>query len=320
MTEHTSAPAPRRAPPVAYLMLLATGIFYGLQLTLTKVATTGGIPPVPLTFWSALGAGLTLFIINGFRGHYPKIDFLHIRAYLLVGVVGFGAPYTLLAYVAPQIPAGIVAITLALNPMIVYGLALLVRMEGFRRLRFLGLALGFAGMMLIVAPDASLPEPGMALWVLICLAGPTCFALAMVGSDLWRPPETDSLALAGGALLTGALFCLLITIVTGDWWFFEGSFDWADASIPIIAAILVANWTMFYATIRVAGAVFYSTVSYAETLCGIAWGYLILSELHSSWVWSALVLLLGGLYLVNRRSTAGTKPKSNPPTRRNQTP
>ena len=302
MTERTAAPAPRRAPPVAYLMLLAIGCFYGLQLTLTKVATTGGIPPVPLTLWTALGSGLILFVINAFRGHYPKVDFPHIRAYLLVGVIGYGAPYIVLAYVAPKIPAGIVAMTLSLNPIIVYGLALLIRMEGFRGLRFFGLVLGFGGMMLLVAPEASLPEPGMALWVLVCLAGPLCFALVMIGSDLWRPPETDSLALAGGGLLTGALFCLLVTIVTGEWWFFEGSFDWVDASIPIIAIIQVANWTMFYATIRIAGAVFFSTVSYPETLFGIAWGYLILSEAHSGWVWGALVLLLAGIYLVNRRS------------------
>ena len=57
-------------------------------------------------------------------------------AYLLVGVIGYGAPYILLAYVAPKIPAGIVAMTLSLNPIIVYGLALLIRMEGFRGLRF----------------------------------------------------------------------------------------------------------------------------------------------------------------------------------------
>jgi len=283
-------------------MLLATGCFYGLQLTLNKVATTGGIPPIPLIFWTALGSGLVLFGINAFRGQYPRFDFAHVRAYLLVGVIGCGGPYILLAYVAPKIPAGTVALTLALVPMVVYGLALLMRMEGFRWLRFSGVVLGFAGMVLIVAPDASLPEPSMGLWVLLCLAGPLCFALSAIAGDKWRPPETDSLAMAGGALLTGALFCLIVTAISGEWWFFEGPFDWADASIPIIVVIQVINWTMFFATIRLAGAVFYSTVSYPETLCGIAWGYLIFSETHSGWVWGALVLLLAGLYLVNRRS------------------
>jgi drug/metabolite transporter (DMT)-like permease len=296
------APVPRRAPPFAYVMLLATGCTYGLQLTLNKVATTGGVPPIPLIFWTALGSGLILFAINACRGRYPRLDLAHIRAYLLIGVVGFGGPYILLAYIAPKIPAGIVAMTLTLIPMIVYGLALLMRMEGFRWLRFSGLLLGFAGMMLIVAPDASLPEPGMGLWVLLCLAAPLCFAVSVIAGDLWRPPQTDSLTMASGAVLTGALFCLIVTAISGEWWFFEGSFDWADASIPIIVIIQVVNWTMFFATIRLAGAVFYSTVSYPETLCGIAWGYFIFSEAHSGWVWGALVLLMAGLYLVNRRS------------------
>ena len=304
MTERVAAPAPRRAPPVAYLMLLATGCTYGLQLTLNKLATTGGIAPIPLIFWTALGSGLILLGITAIRGRIPRLDGPHLLSYVLVGIVGFGFPYILLAYVASKIPAGIVAMTLALVPMLVYGLALLLRMESFRRLRFCGLVFGLAGILLIVGPEASLPDPGMVGWVLVAFAATCCFAVCVVSGERWRPPETDSLALAAGAVMTGAVFCLGVSVVTGEWWFASSSFDWADASILIIIAIQVVNYIMFFECIRVAGSVFYSTVTYPETLLGIAWGYLIFGETHSAWVWAALVLLLAGLYLVNRRSKA----------------
>ena len=310
MTERASAPAPRRAPPVAYLMMLATGCFYGLQLTLNKIATTGGVPPIPLIFWTALGSGLILLGITAIRGRLPKIDGPHLLAYVLVGVVGMGIPYILLAYVAPKLPAGVVAMTLALVPTLVYGLALALRMEGFRRLRFSGLVLGLAGILLIVGPEASLPAPGLVGWVLVAFAASGCFAVCVVSGERWRPPETDSLALAAGAIMAGAIFCLAATAATGQWWFISSPFDWADASILIIIAIQVAIYIMFFECIRIAGSVFYSTVTYPETLFGIAWGYLIFGETHSAWVWAALVLLLAGIYLVNRRSKASAEPGS----------
>ncbi len=282
MTAPCRPAAPRRPPPAAYVMLLATGCFYGLQISLNKVVTTGGVPPVPFILWATLGSGLILLGITAIRGRSPKLDGPHLLSYVLVGVVGLGVPYILLAYVAPRIPAGIVAMTLTLVPMLVYGLALLLRMEGFRWMRFSGLVLGFAGMLLIVAPESGLPEPGMVGWLLVALAAPCCFALCIVSGERWRPPETDSLALAAGTIMTAAIFCLAVTAATGQWWFFSSPFDWADASILIIMAIQVANYIMFFECIRIAGSVFYSTVNYPETLFGIAWGYVIFDEAHSS--------------------------------------
>ena len=310
MTEHASAPAPRRAPPAAYVMMLATGCFYGLQISLTKVATTGGVPPVALIFWTVLGSGLILLGLTAIRGRIPKLDGPHLLSYVLMGIVGVGGPNILLAYVAPRIPAGIVAMTLTLVPMLVYGLALLLRMEGFRWLRFSGLILGFSGMLLMVAPTASLPEPEMVGWLLVALAAPFCFAVFVISGERWRPPETDSLALAAGGIMTAAIFCLVVTAATGQWWFGSAPFDWADASILFIMAIQVATYVMFFECIRISNSVFYSTVAYPETLFGVAWGYIIFSEAHSAWVWAALVLLLGGIYLVNRSSKAGVEPGS----------
>ena len=110
--------------------------------------------------------------------------------------------------------------------------------------------------------------------------------------------------------MTAAIFCLVVTAATGQWWFESAPFDWADASILFIMAIQVATYVMFFECIRISNSVFYSTVAYPETLFGVAWGYVIFSEAHSAWVWAALVLLLAGIYLVNRSLKSGVEPGS----------
>ena len=110
--------------------------------------------------------------------------------------------------------------------------------------------------------------------------------------------------------MTAAIFCLVVTAATGQWWFGSAPFDWADASILFIMAIQVATYVMFFVCIRFSNSVFFSTVAYPETLFGVAWGYVIFSEAHSAWVWAALVLLLAGIYLVNRGSKSGVEPGS----------
>ena len=42
-------------------------------------------------------------------------------------------------------------------------------------------------------------------------------------------------------------------------------------------------------------------------LTGIGWGVLFFDESHSYWIWFALVLMLAGLFLVNRPPAPASK-------------
>ena len=143
-------------------LLVVGGITYGAIPSLTRLATTSGVPPINYVFWQTLGGGLLIFLLALTRRNSPKLTWTHIRFYAVVGPVGMGLPYCIMAFAAPKIPAGIIALGLALVPMLTYGIMLMLRMEGYRWWRTGGLALGLVSVLLIVLPETSLPSPEMA--------------------------------------------------------------------------------------------------------------------------------------------------------------
>ena len=72
------------------------------------------------------------------------------------------------------------------------------RLDNFRIIRFFGILLGLAGLLLVLLPEASLPTPEMVGWVALGLVAPLCYALNAICVAMLRPPEGDSVQLAGG--------------------------------------------------------------------------------------------------------------------------
>jgi drug/metabolite transporter (DMT)-like permease len=65
--------------------------------------------------------------------------------------------------------------------------------------------------------------------------------------------------------------------------------------------IHVAVYTTYVWLVGRAGPVFTVQVSYLVTAFGVFWAILILGEGYSGWVWSAMVLMLAGMFLVQPR-------------------
>ncbi len=281
-------------------LLVVGGVTYGAIPSLTRLATTSGVPPISYVFWQVLGGGLLIFLLALTRGNSPKLAWSHIRFYLVVGPVGMGLPYCILAFAAPKIPAGIIALGLALVPMLTYGITLMLRMEGYRWWRTGGLVLGLVGVLLVVLPETSLPSPEMAGWALVGFSPAILFAISLVAGQRFMPLDGDSLALASGTLIVIALFLLPVMIFAEGLWFFDGSFGWGNGAVIISMIIIAITWYVLVTVIRLVGAVIYSTIAYLESLAGVGWGMLIFGERHSLWIWGAVVLLMLGLYLVNR--------------------
>lgn len=296
----------RRSLILPSILLVIGGITYGLVISLNRIATTEGIPFIPYVFWQALGGAVLLLVISFIRRKPPKLAPAHLRTYAIIGIIGLAIPWTLLALVAPKIPAGVIALGFAIIPMQVYAIALMLSMDGFRWVRIIGMLLGLAGILLIVLPETSLPSPDMVGWVLVGLTPSVCFALTIIAGERFRPPESDPLALSCGLLFVGALFLLPVMAATGSWWFFEAPLDRGDGALILVTFLAVFLWPLFFITIRMAGSVFFSTVAYLDTLAGVGWGILIFGERHSDWIWAALVLLMLGIFLVNKTGPAAT--------------
>ena len=296
-----------KAWPLAMLIFISVGI--GLQYSLNRLATLNGVPFIPYVFWMAVISGGALLALALVRGAPPPLSWPHLRSYAFLAITGLAAPLTMFAFIAPKLPASIVSLVSALIPGLTYLLAMALGMERLRVFGVAGIALGLAGVLLIILPETSLPDPAMAGWMLLALLGPVSFAISIIGAAKFRPPQTHSVSMAAGVSLCAALFLLPVMAVDGSWWFFDAGFDLGAQALIYVSIFYVTFWLCFFEIVRLAGPVFFSAVNYLATFSGVVWGMIIFGESFSPWAWAALALMVVGLYslgLGGRRKITAT--------------
>ena len=282
-------------------MLFACGSTWGMSFSLNKIAISSGIPFVAYVFWQSLGAGLILLVLSFATGNRMNLSWAHLKLYGAAALFEFVLPFLALNYVANKLPAGVVGIGQSLVPALTFAFALMLRVDKFHILRFGGLCIGLAGVLLVLLPEESLPDPDMIGWVLIALLAPLFYGLANILVAIMRPPKSHSLPLAAGLLLGSSVFLLVVMAATGSWWFFDAGLD--DGGLALIGVTLLNAifWYLLFEIIHIAGPVFFASYNYISPLAGIGWAAVYFGESHSVWIWGALALMFLSLFLVTRR-------------------
>lgn len=304
MTENIKARTTRRL--YALVLLFTTGVLFGLIMSLTRLATTGGVPFLAFAFWQILGATVCVLAYCALRRRMPRFDRRHLPAYLGMAVAAAMIPPVAFALVAPKLPVGIVSLTVSLSPVMTLLIALGLRMERFNLWRLAGIGLGIVGVSLILLPETGLPEPGMAVWVVVALAAPIGFGLGNIGAVRLRPADNTAAQFAAGILCVASLLLLPLMIGVHGVWAFDGPLDTGQIALLATMPIMALVWCFLMEIARVADAVYLSLFDYLATLAGVVWGIVIFAEHHSPWVWGALALLMVSIWLVTYTSDAVT--------------
>jgi drug/metabolite transporter (DMT)-like permease len=272
-----------------------------MMFSLARMAVQFGASPIGLTFWQALGGAVILLVLCLFRRKLPTLNRQHFKHYLIISLVGTAIPGTLFFYAASHVPAGILAITIALVPMITYIVTWALRIDKFQIRRFSGICLGFCAILLLSVPEGSLPGPGMVKWVMLCLVASVFYAIEGIYLEVKVPAQTDSIALLCASLFTSAIIMLPIIYLQDA--FVALTYPLGDLEWILIAIALVSSsaYAVFIYTVKLSGAVFATMAGYIITLSGVFWGILFFQETHSNWVWASLVLMLAGMALVTPR-------------------
>jgi drug/metabolite transporter (DMT)-like permease len=288
--------------------LLAMGLGWSGSYTLAKIATTAGGSPVGIAIWEGLGSGLLLLAACAVTGRWPRLSRRHLTYYTVNGLIGLTIPSVLLLFVAPHLPVSITTLLIPLAPLMTYLFVVILKVERFAVLRALGVVLGFAGVLMIVLPQHSLPDRGMIGWVLLGLVASVLYATQNIYIALRSPPGADALSQAAAMLFVGGAIMLPYAWLSGD--LLSPFAPWTEITFCAAGMALVnALFTIcFIWLIRATSSVFASQTAYTITLCGSIWGYLVFGEVHSLWVWGALLAMVIGVALVTLiQGQAGTR-------------
>lgn len=287
-------------------LLFFTGAVWGLTIPVTKIAVSTGYQPLGLIFWQLLISIVALGGLTLIKGRSLGLSFARLRFFAVIGLLGTIVPNGFSYTAAAQLPAGIMAIMIAMVPMFSLPIAAMAGLERLQAHRVMGVLLGAIAVVLIVAPSTSLPEPGQAFYVLLALIPPICYGLE--GNYIaWRGTSgLDPVQVLFGASLVALVLVTPMAVYSGQ--FIDLRIAWGASEIAILGIGLLhaVAYSLYIWLVGKAGAVFSSQVSYLVTGTGVAWSILILSESYSNWVWAALAIMLAGLALVQPRQVEQT--------------
>jgi drug/metabolite transporter (DMT)-like permease len=188
------------APSMALVVLWSSG-FIGAELG------TRQAPASTLLAWRYLVAAGILIALCVWR--HERVSRAGIRRQIVLGLL-CQATYLglIVSGVGLGVPSGTAALIAALQPLVVISLAALVLSERAQVAQLLGLALGLAGVVLVVSGDLT---AGDAPWWAYALpfTGMLSLAGGTVLQQRWQPQESVLVSMAVQSAAAGVAFWLL---------------------------------------------------------------------------------------------------------------
>lgn len=292
------------ARPILYMAVLLFGAGWGLSQPLNKIAVTGGYQPYGIIFWQGIVSAALAFAVCALRGLGLPRRSRHWRVCLMVTLLGMMLPHWATYTAVGHIPAGVMAVLLALIPVVSFPIAIAFGRDSASVRRFAGLSLGLSAVFIIVAARSVEDGPIPVGFILIGLIAPVCYALNNNLLARFGRAGLDPVQLMLGAAMLVVPLALPIALATGQFRAPSLPPDGADLAMLAVAVIHTAVYVGFLWIIGQAGAVFAAQTSYFVTGFGVFWAIIFLGEQYPPLVWLAFAVMLAGLALVQPRAAA----------------
>ena len=281
-----------------YLLLAFLAGLWGASFLFIKIAVQD-IPPISMVFLRCLAAALGLAVYMRLTGVGLRDAARKWKAGLVVGVLNAALPYVLIATSEKYIDSSLAGVLNATAPLWTALIApLFAGAERLHARQGIGLALGFAGVVILARPSGSLFNSSF-LSVVAIIAATLSYAVATHYSK--RAFQHVSPA------VPAFLQCATATVVLAPLLLVAH-----PSHMPSIGALAATLWLGLGATglamvisfrlIQKVGAGRTIVVTYLIPPSALLWGFVFLHERPAPAVFVALVLILGGVYFITHRA------------------
>ena len=290
-------PAPLRMGPVEWTLLVLLSLVWGASFLFGRVIVAE-VPPLTATWLRVALAASALWIALPFfvRVSGP----LPWRRFAVMGLLNNAIPFTLILYGQTAIGAGLAAIVNAMTPIWTVLLAGTVTDdERLSSAKLAGVALGFAGVAVLIGA-AALEGLEASVWAQVAVLGATV-SYACAGLYGRRFRDVAPALTARGQLTMAALIMLPLALLDRPWTLLWPSAEvvWSMALLATMSTALA--YILFFTILARAGATNVLLVTFLVPLSAIALGALFLDEVLAPRHLVGLVLIVGGLALIDGR-------------------
>jgi len=186
-----------------------------------------------------------------------------------------------------------------LSPVITLCLSMLLKLRRPNRLGIAGIAVGFAGALVVATTRGELGQPASPSWVALGLLIPVALALGNIYRTIDWPGHAGALELAYGSHFAAAGVLLL----AGFWlpWGFDPS-PLAAVPMETLAQVLssAGMFVFFFRLQVVGGPVYLSQMGYVAAALGLVSGTLLLDEHYALLTWAGAAIIAVGVAMTTR--------------------
>lgn len=283
-----------------YLALAAVCIIWGTTYLALRIAVLH-FPPFLFTAIRQTIAGLLLlgFMFALGKASLPSAD--HILRQAIGGFFMISMGNGLVAWGEMHIPSGVAAIICSLMPVLVILMNMMVHRDERPTLPILvGVILGLVGIVIMFGEHLSdFSKTEYIIGILFTFAA----AVAWAGGSIWikkKHTESNPFINAGMQMFFGGFLLLPFSLAFDD----LSRVTWSDEVTYSFLYLIVVGSLIAYASyayaLRKLPMTIVSLYAYINPVVAVILGWLVLDETLNMKIWIAILLIIAGIYIVNK--------------------
>ncbi len=302
----SSSPA---LPPIRLAMswldwatLVGLSMLWGSSFFMVEVANDF-VPPFTLVAGRVCFGALALHVLVRAAGQRLPTNPRLLLTFLGIGAVNNALPFSLIVWGQTEIASGLASILNATTPLFTVVVAhVMTSDERMTVSRVGGVLVGFAGVVVLVGPDA-LAGLGSALLAQFAVLGAAlCYALATVFGRRFRRLGIPPLVSATGQVTAAALLILPTALVIDRPWTLPVPSGSAVAAVVSLGVLSTAvAYILYYRLLGTVGATNLMLVTFLVPVTAISLGTLGLGEQLGLADLAGMALIAAGLAAIDGR-------------------
>lgn len=287
-------------PLLLYVLLGLLSLIWGASFFFIKVLLES-FGPWSITFLRCLFGVLTLLVIMLIRREKIQFNNIPWKILIIVGLLNSAFPWTLIAFSETKLSSSMAAVLNASTPIWTLIIGLLFFRISSSIYQFIGIIIGFLGILILVDIDWSTFQMTESLAV---------GAMILVTLFYGVSSQLSKRHLQSTSVYQIAFITLVVGMVTSGSaaLFFEAPV-WNQLGDPVVFFSLIGlgslgsgiAYIIFFLLIQKGSAEFATLVTYLVPPFAIMWGYIFLSETLSISLFVGLIVILAGVFISGRK-------------------
>ena len=286
-----------------WLQLIALATIWGSSFLFIELALVD-LGPLTVVNLRLLFAAISLLLVWRWRRLAWKIDKRLWLALLLMAVTNNILPFSLIVWAQTHISASLASILNSSVPL--FGVVLAWFFAHDERpsiAKFVGVIVGFIGVIVLIAPDGQAVEAATLGGKLAVLAATFCYAASIIYGKRFKRWQVPALIPAAMQALIGGILLLPFTLALESPWNYQLSSIWTPVAVVCLGVFCSAlAYLLFFRILASAGAINLMLVTLLIPISGCLMGAVFLQERLSPANLVGMLIILSGLIIVDGRA------------------